>query len=143
LMADPNAVGVHPALTADSTTSWEHLRARGGSPRQAWMLDNIAALYRADWFDSIGRFDPRYVYAWGPDLEAGLLARRQGRTLWVHEGALVKKVTDVGYAMGRMGMGADERRRRASENMRAVLQEKYSPDYWRVVTEERVTDDMR
>jgi hypothetical protein len=143
LEADPNAVGVHPALTEDSTTSWEHLKARGGPPRQAWMIDNIAALYRADWFDSIGRFDPRYIYAWGPDLETGLLARRQGRTLWVHEGCRVKKVTDVGYAMGRMEMTADDRRRLAGENMRSVLASKYGPGFWEVVTEEGVTEAMR
>ena len=143
LEADPNAVGVHPALTEDSTTSWEHLKTRGGLPRQVHFIDNIAALYRADWFDGIGRFDPRYIYAWGPDLETGLLARRQGRTLWVHEGCRVKKVTDIGYDMGRMEMTADDRRRLAGENMRSVMAEKYGPDYWRIVTEEGVTEVMR
>ncbi|MCJ7621298.1 MAG: hypothetical protein MUP64_13895 [Anaerolineae bacterium] len=143
LMRDPNAVGVHPALTDDSTTSWEHLKARGGEPRQTWMLDNIAALYRADWFDGIGRFDPRYVYAWGPDLETGLIARREGRTLWVHEGCRAKKVTDIAYRMNRMGMTAERRRELAGQNMRAVFAEKYGPGFWQTVTEEGVAEALR
>jgi hypothetical protein len=62
---DNNAVGVHPALTIDSTTAWDHLLDRGTNGiRQTWMIDNICSMYRADWFDSIGRFDPAMIYAW-------------------------------------------------------------------------------
>jgi hypothetical protein len=65
LEKDTEAVGVHPALTADSTTAWKHLISRNGklSPRRTWMIDNIASLWRADWFDDNGRFDPALKYA--------------------------------------------------------------------------------
>lgn len=144
LTLEPEAVGVHPALTPDSTTSWEHMKARGGAVyRQTWMIDNIAALYRADWFDKIGRFDPEMRYAWGIDLETCYKARKQGRTLWISEGEQVKKVTNIGYKMDRMNMSADERGRKAGDNMRAVLYSKYGPGYWDLMTEGYVTDDMR
>lgn len=131
LFEDPQAVGVHPALTTDSTTAWKHLITRGGSqPRQTWMIDNIASLYRADWFNSIGRFDPTMTYGWGIDLETCYKARRAGYTLWVHEGCRVKKVTDIGYTMNRMNMAADVRRFLASRNMDQVLSMKYGTD-WR------------
>jgi len=121
-----NAVGIHPALTPDSTTSWTHLIARGGdAPRRTWMIDNISSLYRADWFDSIGRFDPELVYAWGIDLETCWLARKQGRTLWVCEDAPVRKTTNIGYTMQRMNMSADDRQRLARANMIDVLERKY------------------
>lgn len=125
-----HCVGVHPALTGDSTTSWEHLKEIGTKGwRKVWMIDNIAALWRADWFDSVGGFDPRFTYAWGPDLELSYLARSQGRTLYVSEPAGVKKVTDIGYKMDRMRMTAEERGTRARLNMREVMTDKYGPGW--------------
>jgi len=144
LIDDENAVGVHPALTEDSTTAWKQLMARGGTEaRQTWMIDNIASLYRAEWLDSIDWFDPELKYGWGIDLETCWLARQQGRSLWVHEGARMKKITDIGYTMDRMRMSAEERAALANENMGAVLGERYGPDWKERMWNEYVTDDLR
>ena len=139
----PDAVGVHPALTQDSTTMWDHMKLPPlgevylPDPRPVHMIDNIASLYRADWFDSIGRFDPELVYAHGIDLETCWIARHQGKSLWVHQGSAIKKVTDVGYKMGRMGMSARKRNQLAQENMNRVLIPRYGPDYWEVLLHDR------
>lgn len=126
LIDNPEAVGVHPALTEDSTTAWKHLITRGGAGfRRTWMIDNIASLYRAAWFDEIGGFDPALVYAWGIDLETCWKARKDGRSLWICEDAKIKKVTNIGYAMNRMKMTAEERGQQAGDNMDAVLTAKY------------------
>lgn len=144
LLSDPNAVGVHAALTEDSTTSWEHLITRGGNePRRTFMLDNIFSMYRADWFDSIGWFDPELRYAWGIDLETCWKARQQGRGLYVHEGVRIRKVTDIGYRMERMRMSADERSRLAGQNMAIVLERRYGSQWWNRMVHEYVTEDMR
>jgi len=144
LMNDPQAVGVHPALTGDSTTAWDHLKWRGtDEPRQTWMIDNIASLYRAKWFDRIGRFDEELIYGWGIDLETCWKARKLGYTLWVDERVQIKKVTDIGYAMGRMGMSAEERRRLASENMADVLRWKYGDDWTWKMREQFVEEGMK
>ena len=144
LQNDPNAVGVHPALTCDSTTAWKHLITRGGDePRRTWMIDNIASLYRAQWFDGIGRFDPELRYAWGIDLETCWKARQQGRSLWVHEGSRVKKVTNIGYQMGRMGMSADDRNYHARANMAEVLERRYGADWWSRMLNEGVSREWR
>lgn len=129
LKDDPEAVGVHPALTPDSTTAWTHMLAKGGPPRRVGMIDNIASLYRAEWFNEIGRFDPRLTYGWGIDLETGYLAGKQGRTIWIDERVQVRKVTDIGYSMNRMNMTAAERRVLARANMTAVFTEKYGEDW--------------
>jgi len=142
LVENPEAVGVHPALTEDSSTAWEHLKARGGDPRRTWMLDNIAALWRADWLHEIGLFDPALRYAWGVDLETCWFARKHGRSLWVDERAQVKKVTDIGYHMRRMNMSADERRLLAGENMAHVLCERYGPTWWERMNREYLSDEM-
>ena len=132
LFEDNEAVGVHPALTADSTTAWKHLISRNGSlkPRRTWMIDNIASLYRADWFDANDRFDPMLKYAWGIDLETCFKAREQGRSLWVDERSQIKKTTNIGYDMGRMNMNASNREQLAGANMAEVLSGRYGPD-WR------------
>jgi hypothetical protein len=144
LADNKDAVGVHPALTADSTTGWEHLITRGGSePRRTWMIDNIASLYRADWFDSIGWFDPRFTYGWGIDLETCWKARFQKKSLWVDERCRVKKITNIGYMMNRMNMSADERSRKAGDSMREGLFDKYGPSYWSMMTEAEVRDEWK
>ena len=139
LNRDNQAVGVHNALTVDSTTAWSHLKTRGGiGCRQTWMIDNISSLYRADWFDEIGWFDRRFKYAWGVDLETCYLARGQGRTLWVCEDAKVKKVTDIGYSMNRMNMSAEERRTLARDNMRDVMIAKYGEGWHDMMYNEHI-----
>ena len=144
LQQNKNAVGVHPALTADSTTSWTHLVTRGGDdPRRTWMIDNICSMYRTDWFDSIGWFDPELRYAWGIDLETCWLARSQGRELYVHEGTRVRKITNIAYRMERMRMSADDRSRLAGQNMEIILERKYGPGWWKRMTEEFVEDEWR
>lgn len=142
LQKDCNAVGVHPALTKDSTTSWTHLITRGGDqPRRTFMLDNIFSCFRADWFDSIGWFDPNMRYAWGIDLETCWIARAQGRSLWVHEGVQIRKITNIGYSLNRMNMSADERNRLAGDNMRFYLSQKYGDNWWQRMTRENVQED--
>ena len=142
--ANPDAVGIHPSLTPDSTTSWGHLYTRGGNePRRTWMIDNICSMYRADWFDSIGRFDPEMKYAWGIDLETCFLARTHKKSLWVDERVKVKKVTNIGYIMDRMNMAADTRSRLAGDNMRYVLFKKYGPLYWEMMTVANVRNEWK
>jgi hypothetical protein len=143
-LLEAGAVGVHPALTTDSTTSWKHMIDRGTSkPRQTWMIDNIASLYRADWFDSIGRFDPALLYAWGIDLETCWKARRDGLPLYVDERTQIKKITNIGYQMNRMGMTAQQREERAGANMAAILSYRYGPSWWDRMTNEYVTEEMK
>lgn len=144
LEQDENAVGVHASLTADSTTSWTHLITRGGNqPRRTWFIDNIFSMFRAEWFDEIGGFDPELRYAWGIDLETCWKARQQGRGLYVHEGARIRKITDVAYNMNRMGMTAQERNNRAGQNMAIILQQKYGDDWWKIMTEQFVESEWR
>jgi GT2 family glycosyltransferase len=144
LKNDDQAVGVHNALTTDSTTAWKHLITRGGiGCRQTWMLDNISSLYRAEWFDGIGRFDPELIYGWGVDLETCYIARQQERTLWVCEDAKVKKITDVGYRLERMNMDSEERKRLARINMRDILSRKYGENWSDLMFGRNVDDSLK
>jgi hypothetical protein len=107
------------------------------------MIDNIAALWRADWFDGLGRFDPKLRYGWGVDLETCFRAREEDYKLYVHEGVKVKKVTDIGYTMDRMNMTAPERREKAYKNMEERLSLKYGGKWWSLMTESYVTEEMK
>jgi hypothetical protein len=107
------------------------------------MIDNIASLWRAEWYDEQGGFDPEMRYGWGIDLELSWKARSQGKRLVVMDDCQVKKVTDLGYSMGRMGMTAEERVRLASTNMAEVMEKKYGPEWDWKMRQEFVTDDLR
>lgn len=145
LIDNPDAVGIHPALTEDSTTAWKHLITRNGSnkPRRTWMIDNIASLWRADWFDLNGRFDPELKYGWGIDLEECFKARQQDKSIWVDETVHIKKVTDIGYSMGRMNMGARQRELLAGQNMADILSKRYGPNWWGRMLNEGIKDGWR
>lgn len=142
LVNSPDVVGIHPALTEDSTSDWPHLFPIGDTPRQTWHIDNICALWRADWFDSIGGFDPALSYAWGVDLETSWKARRDGKKLYVHDGARIKKVSNIGYTMERMNMTAEQRRINAGWEMEHVLRKKYGAFWWERMTGEYITYEM-
>jgi GT2 family glycosyltransferase len=143
MLNNSQVVGVHPALTEESTSAWKHLFKRNGDlPRRVWMIDNIASLWRADWFDRVGGFDPGMKYGWGIDLELSYKAREQDRALYVHEEVTVKKTTDIGYAMERMNMSADERTRLAGANMDQTLEKKYGPDWNQKMRKEFVEEWM-
>lgn len=143
LLEEERAVGIHPSLTSDSTSDWPHLFNRFGfGIRETWHIDNIASLWRADWFNQVGGFDARMTMAWGIDLDLSYKARQDSRGLFVHEGVEIKKVTDIGYQMDRMNMSADERRQLASAEMAEILADKYGPDCWQRVTGDYITEDM-
>lgn len=140
----PNAVGIHPALTENSTTVWDQHYSRGtGAPRQTHHIDNIASLYRADWFDQIGRFDEQLTYAHGVDLETCYKARKQGKTLWVDDRFLIEKISNIGYTMDRMNMTAEQRRANAQAEMDRVFIPRYGANYWHFLQNELVTEEMR
>ena len=71
--------------------------------------------------------------AWGIDIETGMFARRDGRSVYVHDGVRIKKETNVGYKLDRMGMTAEDREKRAGEQMIKVLTDKYGPNAWEMV----------
>lgn len=148
LMQNPNPVAVHPSLTEDSTTMWNHLKRRSTGPayfRRTWMVDNIASVYRASWFDEQpgGRFDPRLIYAHGIDLEACWQARMEGRGIYVYEGEepCIRKITNIGYTMDRMNMTAKKRAILAQSNMDDVLGTRYGRMYWSKLATEGVEDE--
>ncbi|HET7099041.1 MAG TPA: hypothetical protein VFI61_02315 [Patescibacteria group bacterium] len=144
LVKNDNAVAIAHSLTKDSTTGWKHLYDSGsGKPRQTWMLDNISTLYRADWFNGIGRFDPKMYMAWGSDLETSYLARKNKKSLWIYDGLSVTKTTDIAYKMNRMNMDTHERHRLATKNMTEVLSNKYGKDWHDIMLNKYVDPSWR
>ena len=130
LLRTPSIVGIHPSLTKDSTTAHTHLKnIKNTGLRDVKFIDNIFSMYRADWFNSIGRFNPTMTYAWAVDVETGYIARKQGKKICVDDSIQVKKITDIGYKLNRMNMDADKRRNDASKQMHDYLSKKYGKDY--------------
>ena len=131
LEGNPSAVVVHAALTTDSTSALvNQMMDRGsGKPRRTYLIDNIAALWRADYLNGIGRFREELRMGWGVLPEVCWKARRDRRGIWIHEGTVVKKVSNIGYTMKRMNMTAGVRGRLASAEARLILEPIYGPDF--------------
>lgn len=141
---DSNAVGVHASLTKNSTTYWNHLKNRKTeSYRRTWFIDNIASLYRADWFDSIGRFDKDLIYAWGIDLETCYKARKQKRGIYIDDRIQVRKITNIGYKMKRMNMTSTQREILAGKNMKKILLKKYGAQWERKMLYDYVEESWK
>lgn len=144
LQSDPDLVGVHPALTVDSTTHWKQLIVQYPPKiRQTNMIDNIFSMYRADWFNSIGRFDRELTFAWGIDLETSYLARKQGKKLVVLDGVLVRKISNIGYQMKRMGMTAEDRFKLASQQMNEKMTRKYGQNWGTEFNQYTIEENVR
>ena len=149
----PDIVGYSPSLTAASTTAWDHMKTRKAPysedkiilpfQRETWMIDNICAFWRADWFDSIDWFDPKFTYAWGIDLETSYKARQQGKRIIIDDYWVVHKTTDIAYDMDRMNMTAQQRRDNAGAEMAKVMEAKYGTNWNIKMREEFVTEAMR
>jgi hypothetical protein len=131
LAETPQAAVIHAALTKDSTTALaEQMMDRGtGQPRRTYLVDNIAALWRADWLNSIGRFRKELTMGWGVLPETCWKARRDRKTIWIHEGTLIKKVSNIGYTINRMNMTAKERGKLASAETQRILGPIYGENF--------------
>lgn len=141
---NPNAIGLHASLTKNSTTAWTHLINRDTNKvRRTWFIDNIFALYRASWFNQIGRFDPDLTYAWGVDLETCWKARGQGRGIYVDDRVQVEKITNIGYKMNRMNMSASDRVNNAYNEAKGILQKRYGHGWESKLREEFVDAKWR
>jgi hypothetical protein len=136
LLADPNAVFVHPAHVRGSGCSYPHLFDAGsGGLRRVGFAEAMCGLVRADWWHAVGGFDPAFQLNWGCDIDLCMQARLQGRGVWLHEGALVGKEDSLGYHSGRYEMSAEERRTRATAEMNAIFKRKYGKSAARLVQE--------
>lgn len=138
-----NSVMISPALTADSTTAWNHMKASlTPDVRQTWMLDNLFTFYDKAWYNAKGGFDPMWAYGWGVDLEMSYFARKEGKEILLAEDIVFKKVTDIGYAMNRMRMTAEQRRVLARTNMETYMRVKHG-DNWEYKMKEAYTNGLK
>lgn len=130
MSSNDDIVGVHPALTSNSTTHWKQMITDGSDSNiyKVGIIDNIFSCYRADWFNSIGRFDRAQTFAWGIDAETCYRARTEKKQILLDNRFLVEKITDIGYTMNRMNMMGATRKQLAYQQMIKILTEKYG-DY--------------
>ena len=127
---DPLAFVVQPSIKFDYDQAWSSMLApRGHKPRRAWGTDYISALFRADYLNEIGRFRKELTMMWGVPGECNWKARKKGWHIYVHDGYTMKKHTDIGYDMLRMGMTAEERRSLASAESDRILEPIYGKNY--------------
>lgn len=102
-------------------------------PRRVWGLEYAATLFRAKYFDELGRWNKRLIRGWGIASESAYLARKSGYRLYTHDGYVMYKDSWIGYELGRMNETGKERAAIATEECKKVLGEKYGEDYLEVL----------
>lgn len=126
LFSSDDIVMVSPAI---SGTAWEELNKSEGYSKSVRAIDNNAVLYKADWFNSIGRYDPDLTCAWGSSLETCWMARRDKKRIIVINDLEMAKDDGIAERMGRRLLSREDRNSRCSEEMHRVLGAKYGPNF--------------
>lgn len=125
----PDAVMIHPATIG---TAWDSLEPSNydGGIRGVWGVDSNAVLIRADWYNSVGGYDPELTFGWGSSLELCWKARRDGKRIYVDDRFLMFKDDGVAWDMGRRSESTHEEfNEKASKQMSEVLSKKYGEEF--------------
>lgn len=128
---DSLTYAVQPSIRFGSEQAWSRwLEPREEKiPRRIWGVDYISTLFRAEYFNKIGRFRPELPMMYGTIGECNWKARKEGYHIYVHDGYTMKKHTDIGYKMNRMNMTSGERRDKAMRESNRVLIPIYGDEY--------------
>lgn len=130
--ADPNAYCVQPSIIFDligeAWYRWLHPRKNNMFRREIW-TDYISTIFRAEYFNSIGRFRKELTMMWGVPGECNWKARKNGWNIYIADHYSMYKHTNIGYRMDRMNMTAQERRELASAECDRVLIPIYGEDF--------------
>ena len=114
---------------SNRTNSWPHLFKKGVVPREVIFVDNLATLYRTEWFDSIRYFDPNEIRGFGVDMENGFLVRYCGYNSVVDDRVGIQKHSGIAYSMKRMNANSSSREQLALKEMKTILTARYGTDY--------------
>ena len=127
---DDKAYAVQPSLTFNYG-AWEKWLIPRQPPvsRRMFALENVCPLFRAKYFDELGRFREELTLGWGISAEMYWKARKAGYHIYTHDGYVMHKETEIGYTMDRMGMDAKTRRKKADQQSKDVLVPIYGVDY--------------
>lgn len=137
----PNTYTIQPALLMNYGARKRALAPLSGGIRSVHSLECSCPLYRADHFDRLGRWREELTYGWGFAAEIHYKARQDGLGIYNHDGYSVYKDTEVGYQMGRMKMGVNDRREAASAESDRVLGPIYGEN-WREILNNGFWDDF-
>ena len=131
LVADKEAFAVQPAIEFGYKQAWSEMMSPrdGKSLRRVWGMDYISTLFRAKHFNAMGRYRKELTMMWGVPGECNWKARKDGLHIYIHDGYVMRKETDIGYKMDRMNMDAKERRKLASAESDRILEPIYGENY--------------
>jgi len=124
----PKAGLIHPALTKDSVTSWEHMV--GGdvienTMKMVWMADIIAPVIPTKLFLKLGGFNPLLTRGWGIDFEISYDLYKKNRPVYIYDGVRIKHLLGGTYRTGMGGELAEIRDAEAANEVDRVLGKRF------------------
>jgi GT2 family glycosyltransferase len=126
MKSDKKTYAVSPAFTFNWSAfdTWMCPR-EGKKPRRVFGIDYLAALIDRRKLEQIGGFRKEVTMMWGVHGECNMLARKNGWHIYVHDGYVMHKESNIGYKMDRMNMTAEDRASQAQREKEKV----YIPIY--------------
>ncbi len=131
LIDEEQAFAVQPAIEFNYHQGWSDVMSPrpDGGLRRVWGIDYISTLFRAKYFNAIGRYRPELTMMWGVPGECNWKARKNGWHIYIQDDYVMRKDTDIGYMMDRMNMSDAERRELASAESDRILEPIYGENY--------------
>ena len=125
LVSVRNSVGVIPGFVGNPIhRTHQSVMAVPGSKFHEARILGPYSLYRAEWLDRIGWFDPSLTSSWGVDYETSYIAHKSGKVLLVSD--TVKVSIDES---GKYSEDLTKYQQECRDEMRTVLSRKYGPDW--------------
>jgi len=138
-----SCVAYHPSLSPSSRQAFQYMINQPGNRlRKASFLETVCVTYRAKWLDSIGRFDSRFVYGWGIDLETGYFARKQGKSMYLDDSSIIIKNFHWRHKSKRMQMSLENKKKLAMDNMISVFAAKYGKNWSAMIHENVLKEEI-
>lgn len=127
---DDKAYAIQPSMNF-TWGAWVDLLSprQPPKPRRVWGIEYAATLFRATYFDRLGRWNRQLTRGWGMAAETAYFARKAGLHLYTHDGYVMYKDSWVGYDMERMSENGKERAMEATRECNDVLAPKYGKDF--------------
>lgn len=126
----PDAAITHPALIG---SPWPLMAKRNTGWREVGFVEFVVGAYRADWFNKVGRFNGKFRYNHGIDLDISYKARRDKMKQLLCDDIVITKDHDAGYKTGRYLMSVHERNEICAQEMNDVFTSEYGNNWRRLI----------
>lgn len=126
LKSDSNIVGIAPSLKYDSKTNWDIFKnSKDKKKENIYFIQDHFSLYRASWFNKVGRYNRDLKYGWGIDIENGYNAYKDHKVMILDNTLLIKYNGSINYNK--------KSNKEKGDDMNLYFIKKYGTNYHKII----------